>query len=185
MKFRDRVKGFRRVAAKELLPHPENWRTHSRHQKGALRGVLREIGFTGAVIARELEDGRLQLIDGHLRAETAGAAEVPVIVVDLNEEEARKALLSHDPLAAMAGVDDRRAAELLAAVETESNDLRQAFAKIAAQIEDPGLDPFEGKDEVDIPASYQVVIEVDGEQQQEAVYERMRSEGFNCRVLTL
>jgi hypothetical protein len=39
-------------------------------------------------LARELPDGRLQLIDGHLRAATMPDEEVPVIILDLNEEEA-------------------------------------------------------------------------------------------------
>ena len=40
-----------------------------------------------SVTAREIPDG-LQLIDGHLRQELMGDAEVPVLVVDVTEEEA-------------------------------------------------------------------------------------------------
>jgi hypothetical protein len=36
-----------------------------------------------------------------------------------------------------------------------------------------------------IPEIYQVVIECRHEREQRAVFERMRAEGFQCRVLTL
>ena len=80
MQIRDRIKEFRRVKASQLRPHPKNWRTHPPAQQDALRGVLAEIGYAGALLARELPDGSLELIDGHLRAETTPEAEVPVLI---------------------------------------------------------------------------------------------------------
>ncbi len=70
MEIRDRVVELRRVRARELVPNPKNWRRHPKAQAEALRGLLGEIGNADALLARELPDGRLQLIDGHLRAET-------------------------------------------------------------------------------------------------------------------
>ena len=68
MQIRDRIRDFRRVPARELQPHPGNWRTHPAEQQEALRDLLAEVGYAGALLARELVDGSLQLIDGHLRA---------------------------------------------------------------------------------------------------------------------
>jgi len=102
--MRDRVKELRRVPASELRANPKNWRTHPPAQEAALKGVLAEIGFADAMIARETEDG-LELIDGHLRREVMGDQEVPVLVLDVTEEEADKLLLTYDPLAAMAHAD--------------------------------------------------------------------------------
>ncbi len=104
MVMRDRVKELRRVPASELRANPKNWRTHPPAQEAALKGVLAEIGFADAMIARETEDG-LELIDGHLRREVMGDQEVPVLVLDVTEEEADKLLLTYDPLAAMAHAD--------------------------------------------------------------------------------
>jgi hypothetical protein len=42
----------------------------------------------------------LVLIDGHLRAETTPNSVVPVLVLDVTEEEVEKMLLTLDPLAA-------------------------------------------------------------------------------------
>ena len=64
---RDRIVDLRRVLASELVPHPENWRTHPERQRRVLADLLAEVGIADAVIAFEREDGRLQLIDGHLR----------------------------------------------------------------------------------------------------------------------
>ena len=88
MQVRDRIVELRRVPAGELRPHPKNWRTHPKAQQEALRGILAEIGYADALIAWQLPDGALQLIDGHLRAETTPDQEVPVLVLDVTEEEA-------------------------------------------------------------------------------------------------
>jgi ParB-like chromosome segregation protein Spo0J len=108
MQIRDRIKELRRVKANELRPNPRNWRTHPAAQQEALRGVLAEVGYADALLARELEDGTLELVDGHLRAETTPEALVPVLVLDVTQEEADKILLTLDPLAGLAGVETTR-----------------------------------------------------------------------------
>src|ERR1700735_2417910 len=87
-RIRDRIKTLRRVPAKELLPNPKNWRRHPKAQTEALRDLLVQIGYADALIARELQDGTLMLIDGHLRRDTTPDAIVPVLVLDVSEEEA-------------------------------------------------------------------------------------------------
>jgi hypothetical protein len=62
---------------------------------------------------RELPDGSLELIDGHLRLEEFGGETLPVVVVDLTEAEAAVALLTHDPMAMMAHADTDQVLELL------------------------------------------------------------------------
>lgn len=89
---RDRVKELRRVRAGELIPSPQNWRTHPQEQRDALRGILSEIGFAGAILCRETPAG-LEIIDGHCRVEDNPDMEVPVLVSDLTEAEAKKLLL--------------------------------------------------------------------------------------------
>jgi ParB-like chromosome segregation protein Spo0J len=119
MEIRDRVVELRRVRARELVPNPKNWRRHPKAQAQALRALLGEIGNADALLTRKLPDGRLQLIDGHLRAETMPDEEVPVLVLDLNEEEADQLLLTLDPLAAMATADNQRLNDLLDTVRSD------------------------------------------------------------------
>ncbi len=132
MKIRDRIVALRRVPARELLPDPRNWRTHPKAQREALKGVLAEIGYAGALLARETERG-LMLIDGHLRAEVTPDTEVPVLLLDVDEKEAAKLLASLDPLSAMAGADDERLAEILRNVETDSDAVKAMLAKLAKE----------------------------------------------------
>jgi hypothetical protein len=187
MQIRDRIKELRRVKAAELRPNPRNWRLHPPHQQDALRGVLAEVGYASALLARELADGTLMLIDGHLRAETTPDAVVPVLVLDVDEAEANKILLTHDPLAAMATTSDEHMRGLLSEVQTESAALRELFDSLSKEQgawsrQQEGSEP---RPEVNIPESYQVVVECRDEDDQQSVFERMRAEGYRCRVLTL
>lgn len=186
MKIRDRIKEFRRVKASELRPHPKNWRTHPAAQQDALRGILAEIGYAGALLARELPDGSLELIDGHLRADTTPDAEVPVLVLDLDEREAAKLLALHDPLTGMAGTNDEVLAGLLDLVETENDAVQALLDQMLAEPETP-VDESEAElaNEVTIPEAFQVVIECRDEAEQQTVFERMTGEGYACRLLTL
>ena len=133
MNIRNRVKSLRMVPASDLRPNPKNWRTHPKAQQDALRGVLSEIGLADACLARELPDGSLMLIDGHLRAETLGDGDVPVLILDVNEAEADKLLATLDPLAAMAESDAAAFEELLHTVNTSSQALQELIAQTAKQ----------------------------------------------------
>lgn len=129
--IRDRVRELRRVPARDLVPNPKNWRRHPKTQGDALRGLLKEIGYADALLVRELPDGRLMLIDGHLRAATTPDLEVPVLILDVTDEEADKLLLSIDPLAAMAESDSERIRALLATVRTNSPAVEELFKRTA------------------------------------------------------
>lgn len=185
MRIRDRIRELRRVKASLLKPHPKNWRIHPQQQQDAMRGVLAEIGYADALLARELDDGTLELIDGHLRAEITPEMEVPVLILDLDDAEANKLLALHDPLAALAGIDTSVLAELLEDVETGNEALDKLLGDILDEAalppnEDPSL-----PNEVSIPEAFQVVIECEDESQQRDVYERLTGEGLKCRLLTL
>ncbi len=131
MQIRDRVRELRRVRAGDLAPNPKNWRTHPKKQQDALRGVLAEIGYADALLARELDDGTLLLIDGHLRAETTPETLVPVLVVDVDEVEADILLASLDPLAAMADSNADALKDLLAGLPDLGESLDAMFDRLA------------------------------------------------------
>jgi|TARA_R110000824_G_scaffold394295_1_gene593982 hypothetical protein len=113
--YKDRIVELRRVRAGDLAPAPLNWRNHPVQQKEAMRGILTDIGYADAVLARETSKG-LQLIDGHLRTSLNDEQIIPVLVLDLDEEEATKLLLTLDPLAAMAETNTEAMATLMADV---------------------------------------------------------------------
>jgi DNA modification methylase len=150
--IRNRVRELRTVKAAELTPNPRNWRTHPKAQQDALRGILAEVGYADALLARELPDGSLMLVDGHLRAETTPDQQVPVLVLDISEAEADKLLLSLDPLAALAETNAVALDALLREVDTGSEGLQQMYADLADAAELYQDDPAEiVEDEVPEP----------------------------------
>ena len=128
--IKDRIKELRRLPANELIPNPKNWRRHPPSQRAALGGVLEEIGFADAVIAIETPEG-LKLVDGHLRQSVMGTTPVPVLVLDLTEEEADHLLLTLDPLAMMVSTDKDKLLSLLVDSSFQSqavNDMLEGLA---------------------------------------------------------
>lgn len=133
MGIRDRVVELRRVRARDLVPNPKNWRCHPKAQANALRALLGEIGNSDALLVRQLADGRLLLIDGHLRAGIMPDEEVPVLLLDLDEAEADKLLATLDPLAAMATADSERLNALLESFRTDHPAIQALLDNLRAQ----------------------------------------------------
>jgi DNA modification methylase len=155
MVMRNKVKELRWVPASELRKNPKNWRRHPDSQRAALHGTVDQIGFTTPLQVRELPDGSLELIDGHLRLEEFGDETLPVVVVDLTEAEAAVALATHDPLAMMAVNDTDSLLALLQETEFDSKVVSELLEAVAngerfpmpdmtqpagSDAEDPGAD---------------------------------------------
>jgi hypothetical protein len=132
--MRNRIKELRMIAASELMPNGHNWRTHPQHQRDAFRDLVQEIGFAGAELTyySARNGGRLTLIDGHMRKEEVGDAEIPCLVTDLNDEEADKLLLTYDPLAVLAEADTAKLDTLLREMHTDSETVQQMLTDMAA-----------------------------------------------------
>src|SRR5271165_3498975 len=139
MSIHNRIKGHRRIRAGYLVPHEWNFRTHPELQRRALLAVYDEVGFARSLLAYELPDGRLKLIDGHLRRDLDPDMEVEVEVLDVTEDEARTLLLSIDPLAALAAEQEQLHDRLMEIVPEPAPDLAaawQAAAKAFLEEED-------------------------------------------------
>lgn len=131
MNARDRVVEMRRVRARDLVPHPLNYRRHGKLQRSAMAAVLGEIGVADALKVRRRDDGRYEIIDGHLRAETLPDQEVPVLVLDLSEDEASKLLAVFDPISAMAEHDAEQFDALMATVSFDDGTLSTLTSDLA------------------------------------------------------
>ena len=138
--IRDRIKELRRVPAQDLAPNPRNWRKHPEAQTKAMRAVLQEIGYAGALLVREV-DGKLVLIDGHLRAEITPHEHVPVLVLDVNEAEADKLLATYDPLASLAEPDAEAFTALLKSIEFDLPDLKKFVHDLTMPFVVPDFQP--------------------------------------------
>src|SRR5262245_38665839 len=106
--LRNRIVGLEYVDATTLREHPKNWRVHREGQRNALAAALETIGIADTMLVYQpADDGGMMVIDGHLRRELlAGKTEVPVLVLDLSDDEANLLLASHDVLTTMAARDE-------------------------------------------------------------------------------
>jgi hypothetical protein len=128
-----RVVERRMMPPREILDSPAQWREHSQAQAQALLGVLQSIGITDSIKAwySERAGGKLVTWDGHLRKSLDPDHEWPVDITDLTDEEADYALLTHDPLGAMAGTDKAALDALLAAVNVENKAVEAMLTDLA------------------------------------------------------
>lgn len=126
--WRSRIVGQGEVAPGELTANPRNWRTHPKAQQDALAGVLSEVGWVQNVIVNKRTG---HVVDGHARVALAISREeatVPVVYVDLDENEEGIILASLDPLAAMAETDQGKLDELMADITVSDEALREMLA---------------------------------------------------------
>ena len=134
--IRDRIRELRRIRVADLQANPLNWRAHPESQQAAMSAVLREIGMVDALLVRDAGEGVYEIIDGHLRASLLPHDEVPCLVLDVSPEEARKILLTFDPLGSMAEANAANLDALLREAEFGEAALQELVAGLA---EDAGL----------------------------------------------
>ncbi|WP_422473338.1 ParB N-terminal domain-containing protein [Endozoicomonas sp. ALB032] len=130
MTWKQRITGQGTEDPQKLLVNPDNWRVHPQSQQRAMKGALDELGWIQQIIVNQ-RTGRL--IDGHLRVELAKkhkAKEVPVIYVDLTEEEEKLALATLDPISALADSNAEMLEALLSQVETDNDGLLELLAEL-------------------------------------------------------
>jgi hypothetical protein len=177
---RNRIKAHRRVRAGDLVPHELNFRLHPELQRSALLALYAEVGFARSLLAYELPDGRLKLLDGHLRRELDPDMEVDVEVLDVNDDEARALLLSIDPLAALAQTQEQIRDRLLEITPAASPDLQAAWEAAANAVlpEAP-----KGPGFTDVPEQFLVLLTCRDEQHQRELLARFQAEGLDCRAL--
>jgi hypothetical protein len=192
--IRNRIKGHRRVRAGDLVPHELNFRSHPYYQRRALCAVYEQVGFARSLLAYELPDGRLKLLDGHLRRDLDPDMEVDVEVLDLTDEEARVLLLSIDPLASLAETQEQLHQRLLDLTPVDDADLRAAWQAAAEKAANAPLSPYgrgtggEGLDGTGdkgietIREQFYVILECRDEKHQEELLKRFAAEGFKCKA---
>ena len=137
--WRNRIVGSGDEDPTQLLANPRNWRTHPGPQRDALRGSLVEIGWVQQIMVNRRTGF---VVDGHARVEeaiSAGAPTVPVLYVDLSDDEERVVLATLDPIGAMAQEDSERLTELLAELSVGDAGLQALLDTLAPAPKFEGL----------------------------------------------
>ncbi len=183
--LRNRIKRHARLRAGDLVPHELNPRLHTPAQRQALAALYEQIGFARSLLAYELPDGRLKLIDGHLRAQMDPDQEVEVEVLDVDDSEARALLLSIDPLAQLAGYDAKLLDDLRQLTQTESavlaelwDNIGQAHEAVAATLDEARQPPAK-----ELVEQWLILVECGSEVEQTALLAQFQADGLKCRAL--
>lgn len=124
MTWANRIVSQEEVDPNELLDHPDNWRRHPSVQRAALEGALNEVGWVQNVVVNQ-RTGRI--IDGHLRVDSARAegVNVPVVYVDLSDDEESIVLASMDTITGLAEHDHEQLAELISSLHVQDDALAE------------------------------------------------------------
>jgi hypothetical protein len=129
--WRSRIVGSGEEDPTGLLANPRNWRTHPPRQREALRGSLDTVGWVQQILVNRRTG---HVVDGHARIEEAisrGEPSVPVLYVDLDDDEERLVLATLDPIGAMAEQSSARLAELLAEISVDDAGLTALLRDLA------------------------------------------------------
>jgi len=150
--IRNRIIGTGEEAPDQLLANPRNWRSHPQRHQDLLGDVLEKVGWVQQVIVNQRTG---HLVDGHLRVALAlrrDEATIPVLYVDLDEDEEAAVLATLDPLAGLAEVDEEKLADLMRDLVKGMPDLRTQMLQLAKTM---GVDltgaPTVDQDEVPAP----------------------------------
>jgi hypothetical protein len=114
-----RIVGQREALVSSLVDHPLNWRAHPEDQWAALEAALGRTGYLKPVVV-QAETG--VILDGHLRVALArehAIPTIPVVEVDVTDEEARLILAGLDRTTEYATTDADKFRALLQTVATD------------------------------------------------------------------
>jgi hypothetical protein len=125
--------------------------------------------------------GWLKFLDGHLRRDLDPDREVEVEVLDVSDEEARALLLSLDPLAELALMQEQLHARLRQLTPAVSPELEAAWRAAAEAVLHR---PQAGRREVKLGAEqFLVLVTCRDEKHQLEVLARLQADGLECRAL--
>ena len=129
--WENRIVGHGVKPASQFMANPRNWRQHPQAQRDALHGALNEVGWIAPVV-ENVRTGNL--VDGHERVWQGlqnDDAEVPYVQVDLSEAEESYAILTLDPIGAMAAADAAKLGDLLHEVQSGEAGVQAMLAEVA------------------------------------------------------
>ena len=132
-KIKNRIVGSGEEQLDQIMFNPRNWRIHPLNQQNALKGVLEEVGWVQQVIINKRTGN---LIDGHLRCQLAareGQKTIPVVYVDVSEDEEALVLATLDPIAAMAATDKQKLDELFQDINSDNENVQKLISEIATE----------------------------------------------------
>jgi ParB-like chromosome segregation protein Spo0J len=184
--FAIRNEGYELVSVDALKRHPKNPR---RGDVEAIASSIAHNGFYGAVVVQRSTGHILAGYHRYEAAKRAGATEVPVLWVDVDNRTARRILLADNRTNDLASYDEIALAELLDTARTEGDLAGTAYdgAAVDKLLEDLANAHDSGEEGAAQPqlgaVQYTIVVACKDEVHQAEVLARLESEGLDCKPL--
>lgn len=168
----------------DLIEHPANPR---KGDIAALKASLDEHEFYGAIVVQE---STKRILAGNHRwkaAQAVGYETVPVLFVDVDDEQARRILLVDNRVNDLATYDNDALLALLRELDASDHGLTGTgynaddLALLASLDDDGGLDG-DGRPQLG-DMTYRIVVECDDEEHQAELLEAFTSEGLSVRAV--
>jgi ParB-like chromosome segregation protein Spo0J len=171
----------------DLIPFINNPRTHSQDQISIIAASIRQFGWTNPVLI----DARSGIIAGHgrvLAARKLGLTQVPCIELShLSDAQRRAYVIADNQTALRAGWDEDLLRLELGELQALEFDLgvlgfeAGALDALLAPAADGGIGAVPGDA---YKEQYGVIVVCTSEAHQAEAYERLKADGFTCRVVT-
>lgn len=198
----DKGRGYGVISVDEVTFNPQNPRVHVQAQSTALVGILDDVGIVKDVIVN-LREGdewpeelrkKPVLVDGHLRVKDAaanGQKTWPAKFVELTPREEAIVLASLDYVGTLAQIDSKQLETLLHNVESGNSAVQGLMAQMA---ESAGLleslkkedsDAQADNDSISYKEQFGVIVVCSDEAEQEEVFNKLKEQGYTCKVVTV
>lgn len=187
-KIKNNKMELRWVPVGQLAENPNNWRLHPEKQVNALESALSSLGWAAALVYNSRTK---RLIDGHARRnlvlEKSGPdTSVPVLVIDVSEDEEKTILATIDPIGEMATRDRSKLAELIGEIKGSGESLDDLVKSChATTLQYMGLDRLPIPETIEESSvSRRVVVLCETEEEQKVIWERLTGEGLKCVLMS-
>lgn len=183
------------------LHHQEgNARLHDERNLEAIKASLQQFGQQKPIVYAVR--GRKRIVvagNGCLAAARAlGWKTIAAVPTTLEEAKARKFALADNRSSDLSTFDGELLAAELAALQAEGEDLAglgfsdEELSELLAQLETPRAEaeedaetPGRGDAETDTTRFYRVVVQCKNERQQKRLFNRLKKEGYACKLMML
>ena len=165
------------VSPEDLKPYPKNAKKHPKKQILQVAASIKEFGFNQPIVV----DKNNVVIVGHGRLEAAKLLklkEVPVLKVDLNEQQAKAYRLADNKLNE-SDWDMQLVIEELKGLEPEMLELTGFDLDLLDS------NSTEENEKFMTDKLYEIIIEANDISEQEEIYNNLINMGYKCRLSTL
>lgn len=177
------------IATASLIPYARNARTHSESQVQQIAGSIQEFGFCNPVLI----DATNGIIAGHGRvmaAQLLKLESVPCLRLShLTDAQKRAYVIADNRIALNSGWDEELLANELSDLRADDFDMG-LLGFDASELESLlGLQAETPPDEPTVPESnyseqFGVIVVCENEAAQEAAFNALQLQGYNCKVVT-